>query len=111
MFVHAMQGKSECLALAAIQVFLRSTVALFTTFLPCVPCFQERIARFMGRQEAIIYAYDMATVPSVIPAFANAKDLIICDEVSPDYVPALLFFALLLIQILIGYQCCFKIVP
>ena len=35
----------------------------------------------MGTEEAIIYSYDLATVPSVIPAFANAKDVLICDEV------------------------------
>ena len=35
----------------------------------------------MGRQEGIIYAYDLSTIPSVLPAFANAKDLIVVDEV------------------------------
>lgn len=35
----------------------------------------------MGTQESIIYAYDLATIPSVLPAFANTKDLIVCDEV------------------------------
>ncbi len=34
----------------------------------------------MGTEESIIYAYDLATIPSVLPAFANAKDLIVCDE-------------------------------
>lgn len=43
---------------------------------------EQKIAEFMGTQESIIYAYDLATVPSVLPAFASAKDLIICDEVS-----------------------------
>lgn len=42
---------------------------------------EKRIADFMQTQESIIYAYDLATVPSLLPAFANAKDLIICDEV------------------------------
>ena len=32
-------------------------------------------------QEAILYSYDLSTVPSVLPAFANKRDLIICDEV------------------------------
>ncbi|KAK9918935.1 hypothetical protein WJX75_008173 [Coccomyxa subellipsoidea] len=41
---------------------------------------EERLARFMGTQESIIYSYDLATIPSVLPAFANAKDLIVCDE-------------------------------
>ena len=42
---------------------------------------QERLAKFMGTEESIIYSYDLATVPSVLPAFANAKDVIVCDEV------------------------------
>lgn len=41
---------------------------------------EERIAKFMGTQEAILYSYDLATLSSVIPAFANKKDLIIADE-------------------------------
>ena len=32
-------------------------------------------------QEAILYAYDLTTVPSLLPAFANKRDLIVCDEV------------------------------
>ena len=36
----------------------------------------------MGTAECIIYAYDLSTVPSVLPAFANAKDLIVMDEVN-----------------------------
>ena len=43
---------------------------------------QARLAKYMGTEEAIIYSYDLATVPSVIPAFANAKDVLVCDEVS-----------------------------
>ena len=43
---------------------------------------QARLAEFMGTEESIIYSYDLATIPSVLPAFANAKDLIVCDEVS-----------------------------
>ena len=43
---------------------------------------QERLARFMGSEEAILYSYDLATLPSIIPAFASKKDLILCDEVS-----------------------------
>jgi hypothetical protein len=35
----------------------------------------------MGTEEAILYSYDLATLPSIIPAFASKKDLIICDEV------------------------------
>lgn len=36
----------------------------------------------MGTEESIIYAYDIATAASLIPAFANAKDVVVCDEVS-----------------------------
>ncbi len=35
----------------------------------------------MGTEEAIIYSYDIATVPSILPAFANKKDIIVVDEV------------------------------
>jgi hypothetical protein len=35
----------------------------------------------MNLQESIIYSYDLATVPSILPAFANSRDLIIVDEV------------------------------
>lgn len=35
----------------------------------------------MEREEAIIYSYDLSTMPSVLPAFANAKDLLVVDEV------------------------------
>lgn len=38
------------------------------------------LAAYIGTEEAILYAYDMATVPSVLPAFANKRDLIVCDE-------------------------------
>ncbi|PRW20998.1 long chain base biosynthesis 1-like [Chlorella sorokiniana] len=41
---------------------------------------EERLARFMGSEEAILYSYDLATLPSIIPAFASKKDLILCDE-------------------------------
>ena len=49
---------------------------------------QERLARFMGTEESIIYSYDLATVPSVLPAFANAKDIIVCDEVTCSFHPS-----------------------
>ncbi|KAK9798138.1 hypothetical protein WJX73_006549 [Symbiochloris irregularis] len=42
--------------------------------------FEAKMAHFMGTEECILYSYDLATVPSVIPAFANAKDIIVCDE-------------------------------
>ena len=44
---------------------------------------QAKLASFMGTEECILYSYDLATVPSVIPAFANAKDIIVCDQVLP----------------------------
>lgn len=43
----------------------------------------------MGTEESIIYSYDLATIPSVLPAFANAKDLIVCDEVRATLAAAL----------------------
>mmetsp|Transcript_15665 Transcript_15665/g.47228 ORF Transcript_15665/g.47228 Transcript_15665/m.47228 type:complete len:672 (-) Transcript_15665:679-2694(-) len=41
---------------------------------------EAALAAFMRTEEAILYSYDMATVPSILPAFANKRDLIICDE-------------------------------
>lgn len=42
---------------------------------------QERLAAWQGAEEAILYSYDLATLPSIIPAFASKKDLIFMDEV------------------------------
>lgn len=41
---------------------------------------EKRIAAYLGTEGAIIYSYDLATLPSVIPAFANRNDLVVCDE-------------------------------
>lgn len=41
---------------------------------------EARLAAFMGVEEAILYSYDVATMPSVMPAFASRKDLIVIDE-------------------------------
>jgi serine palmitoyltransferase len=41
---------------------------------------EQRLARYMGVEEAILYSYDLATLPSIIPAFANKKDLIVVDD-------------------------------
>jgi len=41
---------------------------------------EEKIAEFMGVEEAILYSYDVATAASVIPAFSKKGDLIVCDE-------------------------------
>ncbi|GMH35333.1 hypothetical protein BSKO_03201 [Bryopsis sp. KO-2023] len=41
---------------------------------------ENELARFMQTEEAIIYSFDMASAASVLPAFANRRDLIVCDE-------------------------------
>ena len=41
---------------------------------------ESALAKYMGTQEAILYSYDLATLPSIIPAFANRKDVILVDE-------------------------------
>lgn len=41
---------------------------------------EEALAKFMGQEECIIYSYDIATVSSVIPAFASRPDILILDE-------------------------------
>lgn len=45
---------------------------------------ETAIAKFMGTEEAIIYSYDIATMSSVIPAFANRRDVLVVDEVRCD---------------------------
>lgn len=37
---------------------------------------EERIAQFLGTEEAIIYSYAFATIASAIPAYAKRGDLI-----------------------------------
>ncbi|GBF89694.1 serine palmitoyltransferase [Raphidocelis subcapitata] len=41
---------------------------------------EQDLAAFMGEEEAIIYSYDIATVASVIPAFASRADILVMDE-------------------------------
>jgi serine palmitoyltransferase len=41
---------------------------------------EKALAEFMGAQEAIMYSYDIATMPSVLPAFASRKDVIVLDS-------------------------------
>lgn len=41
---------------------------------------EERLAKFMGVEEAIIYSYGFATVASAIPAYCKRNDLIFVDE-------------------------------
>ncbi len=42
---------------------------------------ESKLASFFGTEGSIIYAYDVATTASVIPAFANRKDILVIDEV------------------------------
>ncbi|GIM13887.1 hypothetical protein Vretimale_16954 [Volvox reticuliferus] len=41
---------------------------------------EKELAEFYGTEAAIIYSYDVATIASIIPAFANRKDIMIYDE-------------------------------
>lgn len=41
---------------------------------------EDILAKFLRTEEAILYSYDAATVPSIIPAFANAKDILVIDD-------------------------------
>ena len=40
---------------------------------------EEHIARFLGVEESIVYSSDIATPQSVLPAFANRKDILVVD--------------------------------
>ncbi|EDW74422.1 uncharacterized protein Dwil_GK21908, isoform B [Drosophila willistoni] len=41
---------------------------------------EDRLAKFMGLEEAIVYSYGFSTVASAIPAYAKRGDLIFVDE-------------------------------
>jgi serine palmitoyltransferase len=41
---------------------------------------EERLAQFLGTEEAIIYSYGFATIASAIPAYAKRGDVIFCDQ-------------------------------
>lgn len=41
---------------------------------------EHALAAFMGAEQAIVYSFDIATMPSVLPAFATRKDVIVLDE-------------------------------
>ncbi|KAL0112940.1 hypothetical protein PUN28_012293 [Cardiocondyla obscurior] len=41
---------------------------------------EDRLAKFMGMEEAIIYSYGFVTVSSAIPAYCKRNDLIFVDE-------------------------------
>lgn len=41
---------------------------------------EERIAKFMDMEEAVVYSYGFSTIASAIPAFCKRKDIVIADE-------------------------------
>ncbi|ALC42120.1 Spt-I [Drosophila busckii] len=41
---------------------------------------EDRLAKFMGLEEAIVYSYGFSTVASAIPAYAKRGDIIFVDE-------------------------------
>jgi len=41
---------------------------------------EERLAKFMDMEEAILYSYGFATVATAIPAYCKRRDLIFVDE-------------------------------
>ncbi|KAH8369534.1 hypothetical protein KR093_000025 [Drosophila rubida] len=41
---------------------------------------EDRLAKFMGLEEAIVYSYGFSTVASAIPAYAKRGDVIFVDE-------------------------------
>lgn len=41
---------------------------------------EKRIASFMATEQAIVYSFDIATMPSVLPAFASRKDVIVIED-------------------------------
>ncbi|XP_011660643.1 serine palmitoyltransferase 1 [Strongylocentrotus purpuratus] len=42
--------------------------------------FEEKMAKHMGVEEAILYSYGFSTIASAIPAYAKKGDLVFCDE-------------------------------
>ncbi|XP_055854973.1 serine palmitoyltransferase 1 isoform X2 [Episyrphus balteatus] len=41
---------------------------------------EERLAKFMGTEEAVVYSYGFSTVASAIPAYSKRTDVIFVDE-------------------------------
>lgn len=41
---------------------------------------EDQLAAFTGAEAGIVYSYDAATASSILPAFAKAGDLVVCDE-------------------------------
>ena len=44
---------------------------------------EKSLAEFYETDEAILYSYDLATAPSVLPAFASARDVVVLDDAAP----------------------------
>lgn len=44
---------------------------------------ESALAKFYETDEAILYSYDLATAPSVLPAFASARDVVVIDDAAP----------------------------
>lgn len=42
---------------------------------------EDELKAFMGTEKAVIYAYDIATITSIIPAFSSRGDVVVIDEV------------------------------
>ncbi|XP_067626375.1 serine palmitoyltransferase 1 isoform X2 [Eurosta solidaginis] len=41
---------------------------------------EDRLAKFMGMEEAVVYSYGFSTIASAIPAYAKRGDVIFADE-------------------------------
>ncbi|XP_042912322.2 serine palmitoyltransferase 1 [Parasteatoda tepidariorum] len=41
---------------------------------------EEKLAKFMRQQEAVLYSYGFCTISSAIPAYSKHGDIIFCDE-------------------------------
>ncbi|XP_048256034.1 serine palmitoyltransferase 1-like [Haliotis rufescens] len=41
---------------------------------------EEKLAKFMNCEEAILYSYGFATIASAIPAYSKRGDIVFCDE-------------------------------
>eukprot|EP01134_Creolimax_fragrantissima_P007167 CFRG7167T1 len=41
---------------------------------------EQRLAEFLGTEEAILYSYGFATIASAIPAYSKRGDIIYCDK-------------------------------
>lgn len=69
-----------------LGVFVSLTAYFSLLLYPPPPCLchlsdihlelEERLAKFTGREEAIIYSYGFATISSAIPAYSKRRDVI-----------------------------------